>query len=109
MCRETSGRGGKGQEKAHKGRKNIAGCAVKLVGGKAMGKKKRTRQEKYCQMCRETSGWEGNGQEKAHKGRKILPGGLMAYQASPQNSFNWSSCVDRKHEKEKVSTTLSLS
>ena len=49
MCRETSGRGGKGQEKVHRGRKNIARCAVKLVGGEANGKKKRTEAEKYCQ------------------------------------------------------------
>ena len=32
----------------------------------------------------------------------------MAYQASPQSSVNWSSCVDRKLEKEKVSTNSSL-
>ena len=33
----------------------------------------------------------------------------MAYQASPQSSLNLSSCVDRKLEKEKTSTTSSLS
>ena len=43
MCRETSDWEGNGQEKAHKGRKNIARCAVKLAGGEAMGKKKRTK------------------------------------------------------------------
>ena len=49
MCRESSGRGGNGQEKAHKGRNNIARCSVKLAGGKAKGKKKLTKAEKYRQ------------------------------------------------------------
>ena len=49
MCRETSVWEGNGQEKAYKGRKNIARCVVKLADGEEMGKKKRTKAEKYCQ------------------------------------------------------------